>query len=130
MAMAEYEFTEAQNEEIDLCAQRAKRWGRLAIVVGFLQGAACVLNVINGDVGASLGLLVGAILSSVVGLGFTAVAKSPDGVVQTEGSDITLMMSAVRELSRALYVQTAAVCVGVALTIVALFFLGVEIARM
>ena len=126
-----YEFTESQNEVILATGSRAKLWGTLVLVLGVLMipGMIWALSRASG-----LGLLAAAAYAyllvncSIIGICFLQAGRSLTVVAETEGSDITHLMSSMSSLGRAfsvLILITGLVVVFATLGIVASLFMPI-----
>ena len=121
---AEYEFKQAENLVIGACAHRARIFGILCTISGVIHVGAVALA-LAGFIEASgiVYLLPTAVFNIVLGVLLFRASTALSKVVTTAGSDVTLMMSALTNLSKAFIVQivlTAVVLVAITGTIVAL----------
>jgi len=126
--VAEYEFNESENIVIGDCGGRARVWGVLCIVAGAIQIIASGLNLggmMKGN-GWVFSLPAG-VFNVVLGVYFARAGGALKSVVETQGSDITLMMDALKSMSRALLIQIIATAVFILLV---LAIVGVMIAMM
>jgi len=108
----EYEFDEKQNIVIGDCGGRAQVWGVLCMLAGAVQIVASGLNIaglIKGN--GYIFVLPAGIFNVVLGVYFSRAGKTLKSVVETQGSDITLMLTALGSFSRALLIQIVATCV-------------------
>ena len=128
-AAQEYEFSEAHNAVIADTARYARLWGAISITAGVLVMLAGMTVVVIGA-GLTTGLGGKASALMVSGLGVvllpTAVVYFVGGVlylrcgealrqvVQTQGSDVTLLMQAVRSMKRAFMIEAIATMVSIA----------------
>lgn len=122
MMGAEYEFSAEAEQVIDQTARRTKTWGVISIIVGALQ----LLNVFNVFTGNWLALVqgVGGLVSIIVGVVFLGAARSLAAVVTSEGSDVSLMLSALTDLGKAFNIQS----IMAVLAMIAGFVIGIAIA--
>lgn len=114
----QYEFGPSENVVISDCAGRAKVWGALCIIAGAVQLVASLLNVIGmipGN-GAIFSVPAG-IFNVILGVYFIRAGGSMKTVVDTQGDDITHLMDALRNLSRAFFVQIIATAVFILLVL-------------
>src|SRR5262245_12830474 len=117
-AQPQYEFGTAENIVISDCAGRSKVWGYLCILAGVVQLVASVLNVIGmipGN-GAIFSVPAG-VFNVILGVYFIRAGSSMKTVVDTQGHDITHLMEALRNLSRAFFVQIIATAVFILLVL-------------
>lgn len=115
---SQYEFGTAENIVISDCAGRSRVWGFLCIIAGVVQLAASVLNVVGmipGN-GAIFSVPAG-IFNIVLGVYFIRAGGSMKTVVDTQGHDITHLMEALRNLSRAFFVQIISTAVFILLVL-------------
>ncbi len=127
---AEYEFGVTENIVISDCGGRARVWGLLCILAGAVQLVASVLNIarlIPGN-GALFSLPAG-VFNVLLGVYFTRAGGSMKSVVDTQGNDITLMMNALRNLSRAFFVQIVATMVFIVLVLGVIAFMLAAVAK-
>ena len=127
--LAEYEFQQAENIVIGDCGGRAQVWGVLCMLAGFIQIVASGLNIagiIKGN--GAIFLLPAAAFNIVLGIYFMRAGADLKRVVTTQGSDVTLMMNALRNLSRALLIQiiSTALFILMVLAIIALMILAMR----
>ncbi len=120
----EYEFRQSENLVIGACAHRARIFGILCTISGVVHVVA-VAMALAGVIEASgiVYLLPTAVFNIVLGILLFRASTALSKVVTTAGSDVTLMMSALTNLSKAFIVQivlTAVVLVAITGTIVAL----------
>jgi hypothetical protein len=117
-SLAQYEFGPAENIVISDCAGRAKVWGVLCLLAGAIQIIASGLNIagmLPGN-GAIFSLPAG-VFNLVLGAYFVRAGGSMKTVVDTQGHDITHLMEALRNLSRAFFVQIIATAVFILLVL-------------
>lgn len=99
-----YEFTAVQNDVILAAGSRATLWGTLVLVLGVLMipGVIWALSLASGP-----GLLAAAAFAyllvnfSIIGINFLQAGRALTAVAETEGSDITHLMSSMGSLGRA-----------------------------
>ncbi|HMR08546.1 MAG TPA: hypothetical protein PKA88_22350 [Polyangiaceae bacterium] len=120
----EYEFKQPENLVIGACAHRARIFGILCAISGFVHVVAVVLS-LTGLIDASgiVYLLPTAVFNIVLGILLFRASTALTRVVTTTGSDVSLMMSALTNLSKAFVVQivlTALVLVAIVGSMVAL----------
>ncbi len=121
---AEYEFQQTENLVIGACAHSARIFGILCTISGVVHVVA-VAMALAGVIEASgiIYLLPTAVFNIVLGILLFRASTALSKVVTTAGSDVTLMMSALTNLSKAFVVQivlTVVVLVAITGTIVAL----------
>lgn len=126
-----YEFDAAQDEVILATGSRAKLWGMLVLSLGVLMipGVVWALSLAStpGIVVAALCtyLLVNCLL---IGMNFLQAGRALTAVAETQGSDITHLMSSLDSLGRAfsvLILVTALIVVFATLGIVASLFMPI-----
>ncbi len=108
-APAEYEFGHQENLVIGACGNRARIFGILCAISGAIQliaGIANVAGVVDGNLAAVL--LPSGVFNLVLGILFTRVSTLLSKVVTTAGRDVTLMMEALNNMSKAFMVQIVA----------------------
>lgn len=105
-----YEFSAQENKTIGMTASRARTWGIVSIIVGIFMALGGVSQLGHGFMAAIK--LADGVVSIVVGIVFVGVGGSLKSVVDTQGNDIGLMMSALQKLGTAFIVQLIAVTVG------------------
>lgn len=108
-APGEYEFGHEENMVIGACGNRARIFGILCAVSGAMQLIAGILNLaglVDGNLAAIL--LPAGVFNLVLGILFTRVSTALSKVVTTAGRDVTLMMEALGNMSRAFMVQIIA----------------------
>jgi hypothetical protein len=103
---SEYEFKQPENLIIGACAHRARIFGILCAISGFVHVVAVVLS-LAGMIDASgiVYLLPTAIFNIVLGVLLFRASTALTRVVTTTGSDVSLMMSALTHFSKAFVVQ-------------------------
>jgi hypothetical protein len=127
----EYEFKEAENIVIGGCGGRARVWGVLCVVAGAVQLVASLLNIVGLIQGnGAIFMLPAGVFNVVLGVYFTRAGGALKNVVSTQGNDITLMMNALRNLSRALLVQIVATAVFIMLVVGIMVFMIIAVRLM
>lgn len=106
---AQYEFSQRENLIIGQCAHRARIFGILCAVSGAMQLFAA-LGAAFGSVELStlLFLVPSGGFNVLLGILLTRASTALSKVVSTTGQDVTLLMEALGQLSRAFVVQIAA----------------------
>jgi hypothetical protein len=105
----EYEFSAGENLVIASCGNRARIFGILCGITGALQLIAAVLTVVDlvpGNV--ALFLLPSGVFNLILGILLTRAGTALTDVVNTQGRDVTLMLSALTAFARAFGVQIVA----------------------
>ncbi len=114
-----YEFTQQENSVIGTTAKYAKWWGWISLVVGVIMTVVAFATFTQGAE-AGLDALLQGVPAVIVGAFFIKTAKALQLVVDTEGDDISHMMTAVKSLGSAFQIQL----VVVALAFVIGMFIG------
>lgn len=105
----EHEFDIMDNEVFNGLAATMGFVGIVSIVLGVLQGIAGFLT---GGIEGFLTIGYGLILTAIGGWVFAA-SRSFKDVVRTEGSDITLLMIALKQLRKAYLAQAVLYALGI-----------------
>jgi hypothetical protein len=103
MADQEFEFTTAQNQIIQVLANRMKWVGGFQVVSGIVLGIAAITAFARGQEGAAL--LFTAVLLLVIGFYTYNASRGFSKIVGTVGADITHLMEAVTSLKSLYNVQ-------------------------
>lgn len=119
--VAAYEFSDYENQTIKSTAKFARIWGVISIVSGvlLLVLAFGIMALAAGMVAAlgAKGLSTGALMASLGPLGLVNIVcgvfylqsgGALHNVVDTQGQDVPLLMSAMQTLSRAFMIETIA----------------------
>jgi len=111
-----YEFTAQENVVIEKVGGRARTWGVLSIVIGgilMLIGVAALVK-LPGDPAKVLGgaVVLLALQPMVTGSFYMAAGNSLREVVQTNGNDVPLMMTAVGKITSAVRIEAIVTIVG------------------
>jgi hypothetical protein len=109
--MSQYEFSSVENETIAAAGARARTWAVLSIIFGALQLLLGVATLGKGGL-TSIGYLVGAPVSVVVGVTILGVASALRSAVDTRGNDIGHVMQALKKLGTAYTIQIAVIVAG------------------
>ena len=109
---AEYEFSHSENMVIGQCSHRARIFGILCAISGVIEliAAGATLFALSGGMATAFLLPAGA-FNLVLGIYLTRASTNLSLVVTTAGNDVTLMMGALQQLSRAFFVQIIAAVV-------------------
>jgi hypothetical protein len=118
VAQPEYEFDMNQNEVIGGLASAMKFVAIVSLVFGSIQAAAGAYVSARVDSGQGIMAICQAILAIGVSILLLGAAASFKAVVQTEGSDISNLMAALRKL-RSVY-KVYAVLLGIVLGLLAI----------
>ena len=105
----EYEFGHAENLVIGSTANRARIFGILCAISGAFEVLAAIANLVglsNGNVAAFLA--PAGVFNIVLGILLTRASTSLSKVVTTQGSDVSLMMDALENMSKAFLIQIVA----------------------
>jgi len=118
MDAANYEFDSGQNELISLLAKRMK-WVAWFMIVFAVVAAIMGVVTIGGD---GISSIIQAVLMLIIAVWTRKAALAFEGIVQTEGSDMTNLMDALGELKKLYTLQywviiIAIIFVGIALVI-------------
>lgn len=108
-----YEFTTRQNETLGATARWVGIWAWFAIIAGALMILGGVLTLPEGIANLVLG---GVYL--FVGISFRGAAGSLRSVVETAGSDVEHLMSAMENLRKAFMIMVILTAVGILASIV------------
>ncbi len=125
----EYEFGHAENLVIGSAANRARVFGILCAISGVLEVLAAIANLtglMQGNVAAFLA--PAGVFNIVLGVLLTRASTSLSKVVTTAGRDVTLMMDALENLSKAFLIQIVA-SVLLMVTVIAMVALYAMMAR-
>jgi len=113
----DYEFTQRENKTI----QKAASWAKILAIVIFIQAG---LSAIQQLAALNIcGVIVGVGVALAVGISFFQAGKSLQAVVDTEGSDIGHMMTALERLGTAFMIRIVLVCVAIGLVVLAVLAL-------
>ncbi|MBM3265743.1 MAG: hypothetical protein FJY97_20310 [candidate division Zixibacteria bacterium] len=101
--MAEYEFTEEQNQTLARLSVRLKRFGVLFILLGAVRLVGNILTVIGVDPidMAHIGAFLVTAITVVVGVLLCRPADSLGKIVASSGRDMTELMTGMRGLATA-----------------------------
>ena len=108
----EYEFTEPENRII----AKTALWSKILAIVMFVEAGVEILNSMN---------VVSAGIYVTVGVFYLLGGKALKNVVDTQGNDVTLMMSALKKLGIAFLIRiivtaiTAAILITILIVIIA-----------
>lgn len=101
MSVKEYEFTEEQNQDLD---QLYKRLNMFTLVL-MISGAGILVGAIKSLIGTagmlSLPLFGFSIAMTLMGVYFRKPLINIKNIIETEGQDITELMIAIKDFSRA-----------------------------
>ena len=106
-----YEFTQQENLVIGTTARYAKWWGRVSLVIGVIITLFALRSFTQGGVAA----LLQGVAPVIVGVFFIKAGKALQLVVDTEGDDISHMMTAVQSLGSAFLVQLSVLVIAFAI---------------
>ncbi|MEE9186621.1 MAG: hypothetical protein V3U10_01150, partial [Bacteroidota bacterium] len=98
MKQSAYEFTEVQNQTIQVLAGRMKWVGTFLIAVGGLYGIMGVLGLAEGA--EAFALIIYATIFILIGFWTRKAGGSFSLIVETAGSDIPHLMDAVESLRK------------------------------
>ena|SRR5438046_2998912 len=121
--MAEYEFSATENVDIEGCGRRAVLWGACSGTGGLATFLLGLVLVLLEPAGAAAALLasVGAYVVAA-GVCFIRGGLALRDVALTEGSDVTLLLAALRQLSSAFLILSVLIlAVAVAATLLLVF---------
>jgi hypothetical protein len=129
-----YEFNELENTTIAGTARYARLWGIISLVSGILlllMGITLIAMASLFDlssagtasssggvltaaaiIGVGIAILPSALVNIIGGIFYIGTGNALRAVVDTQGNDIELLMSATRSLSRALMIEGIATIVG------------------
>ena len=96
----EYEFTAEQSETIKTLATRMRWVGIFLIAIGVIAGIAGLMSL--GEAGIAVVSIIQAVIYALIGLWTIRAAASFALIPETEGRDVTNLMSALSSL-RTLY---------------------------
>ncbi len=113
-APGEYEFTHLENQTVEKTAS----WAKILAIVLFVDGG---LSVVGQDI-------VGAVVSIIVGLMFYNAAKHLKLVVDTEGNDVTNLMSALKKVNTAFTIRIVLMALAAGVLLIAGVILGLVLA--
>lgn len=100
-----YEFSRKENKVLARTATLATGWGVLSVFTGIIA----IITALVGFHGLeTLGPLLLGTVQIIVGASFVGAGGSLRAVVETEGSDIPNMMSALRKMGTAFLIQISA----------------------
>lgn len=130
MPFGHYEFNPYENAILAKTAGRARLWGAISALLGFVQmGASCGM-VARADLAAALPL---GLIGVIVGFTFVGVGNSLRSAVDTRGNDLSHLMQALQKLGAAFMIQ--AVCtvlafvMAVLVLVVAVVYAASSVAR-
>ena len=114
-----YEFDDGQNELIGKLAHRMQWVAYFLLVAGALTGALGLGTVAEGGIVHAIqaGFMI------VVGVWTRRAAVAFEGIVQTEGSDISNLMAALAELKKLYTLQFWVIAVAIGLLVILLLFI-------
>jgi hypothetical protein len=101
----EYEFKESENRIIGKTAL----WSKILAIVMFVEAGVEILNNFN---------VVSAGIYVVIGIFYLLGGKALKAVVDTEGSDVTLMMSALNKLGTAFLIRIIVTAIAAGLILI------------
>ncbi len=104
-AATSFEFSTEHNATIGAAGSRARLWGILSIVFGFVQVLAGLTMLGKGGGLMAIGQLAGGPVSLAIGVTILGVASAFKQVVETKGSDVPHMMAALQKLTTAYTIQ-------------------------
>ncbi len=111
-----YEFDARQNELVGTLATRMRWVAYFLLVAGALVGVAGMGSLAEGGI---LGIIQAGFMI-IIGVWTKRAAAAFDGIVQTEGSDITNLMAALGELKKLYTMQFWVVALAIGLLVVVL----------
>ncbi len=100
----EYEFTTLENQTVD----KAATWTKILAIVMIIDGGLALFGC----------NIIGAAIKIAIGVYFLNAAKALKAVVDTEGSDVTNMMTALDKIGSAFIVRIWVMVIGVCLMLV------------
>ncbi len=118
MEQPTYEFTEAQNQTLQILGSRMKWVGILFIVIGAVSGLRGVLGLAEG--GTALVLILYAAIYILIGIWTRNAGNSFSLVVETAGSDIPHLMDALESLRKFYNLAFWLMIVGLGLALLAM----------
>ncbi len=130
-----YEFNQWENMTIDKVASRTKRWGVIAIVVGFLFMIATIIVFVFSpqfpadvrdtvlQVAAAVGIPI-TLVNLITGWLYVASGGTLKQVVTTSGSDVPLLMSALNRMANAFRIEAIVMVVAMIIGFVVGLMMG------
>lgn len=120
---SEFEFDVKQNELMADLSAKMNFVGLLLVFVGLLNGLTGIV-ILFSDIAEGISSLVTGVVFALVGFWTRRAAASFTLIVDTEGHDISNLMSALGEVRKLYALQYWAVIVSLVLLVIALIFGG------
>ncbi len=114
MEKQEYEFTEEENVLVGSLAKKMKFVGIFGIVFG-------VLEIIQGVFSEKTAIVQG-IISIVIGIWTTKASESFQKIVDTQGNDISYLLSALDQLKKLFTLQYWTYLLGAIIVVITILF--------
>jgi hypothetical protein len=124
--MENYEFNDKQNGLFRLLQLRMRFVGVVFIVVGFTSGLLLVLTkaeLINLSTRYNIIGTVISVFLVITGILFWKAANSFQRIIKTQGSDIDILMNAIKDLYLAFDIQMYVIIISVFFIVIASVFL-------
>lgn len=114
MEKQEYEFTEEENVLVGSLAKKMKFVGIFGIIFG-------VLEIIQGVFSEKTAIVQG-IISIVIGIWTTKASESFQKIVDTQGNDISYLLSALDQLKKLFTLQYWTYLLGAIIVVITILF--------
>ena len=118
MEQPTYEFTQAQNQTLQILGSRMKWVGILIIVIGAVSGLRGILGLAEGS--AALVVIISAVIYILIGIWTRNAGSSFSLIVETAGSDIPHLMDALESLRKLYNLAFWLMIVGLGLALIAM----------